>query len=160
MNPFLEPTVATPRPDARWRRPTSQTPGLKVPAPKAPSMDVGAPTNRSVRRRRAIQGRAGATLRMLTMVGALILPGWSHAVDINTATVQQLQEVKGIGPKTAALIVEERERGGGFESMTDVSERVKGIGPKKAASLEAAGLKVGAASGGTAETARPARRGR
>lgn len=81
------------------------------------------------------------------MAASLLLPVFAHAVDINAASVQQLQEVKGIGPKTAAVIIEERERGGPFASMTDVSERVKGIGPKKAASLEAAGLKVVAASG-------------
>jgi len=100
----------------------------------------------------------------LLLAFSLLLPGLAMAVDINTATAQQLQEIKGIGPKTASIIIEERDRGGNFESMTDVSERVKGIGPKKAAALEAAGLKVGtavAAAGKAAEpAARPARRGR
>lgn len=103
-------------------------------------------------------------LRAVTLIGSLLLPGVALAVDINTATPQQLQEIKGIGPKTASIIIEERDRGGRFESITDVSERVKGIGPKKAASLEAAGLTVGAAvaaAGKEAESgARGARRSR
>ncbi len=75
-----------------------------------------------------------------------LMPRIATAIELNSATVQQLQEVKGIGPKTAALIVEERERGGNFASLTDLSERVRGIGPKKAAALEGAGLKVAAAN--------------
>lgn len=79
-------------------------------------------------------------------VASALIPRIATAVELNSATVQQLQEVKGIGPKTAALIVEERERGGNFSSLTDLSERVRGIGPKKAAALEGAGLKVAAAN--------------
>lgn len=94
----------------------------------------------------------------------MLIPGLAMAVDINTATAEQLQEIKGIGPKTAGLIIEERERGGRFESFSDISDRVKGIGPKKAASLEAAGLTVGAtvaaASKESVAPARTARRGR
>lgn len=64
------------------------------------------------------------------------------AVNVNTATNEQLQQVKGIGPKTAALIVEERERGGVFKDLQDLQERVKGIGAKRAQSLQQGGLKV------------------
>lgn len=65
------------------------------------------------------------------------------AVNVNSANVQELETITGIGPKTAQTIVEERNRGGSFESFDDLSERVKGIGPKKAKSLQAAGLVVG-----------------
>jgi len=75
---------------------------------------------------------------------ALALPAKALAVDVNTATPQQLETVTGIGPKTAQLIVEERARAGRYESFDDLAERVKGIGPKKAASLKTAGLTVGA----------------
>lgn len=65
------------------------------------------------------------------------------AVNVNSAGAQELETITGIGPKTAQTIVEERNRGGSFESFEDLSERVKGIGPKKAKSLQAAGLVVG-----------------
>ena len=66
-----------------------------------------------------------------------------HAVDVNAATAAQLDAVKGIGPKTAQVIVDERARAGRFESLEDLSDRVKGIGPAKMATLRSAGLTVG-----------------
>ncbi|HLU00556.1 MAG TPA: DUF655 domain-containing protein [Burkholderiaceae bacterium] len=166
MNPFLESTVATPQPGAQWRSPSPS----RKPGPGR--NDVGRRQSGSAKRASAgrHRGRAaplrslGGTLRMLVISGSLLMPGLLHAVDINTASLQQLQEVKGIGPKTASLIIEERDRGGKFESMKDVSERVKGIGPKKAAALETAGLKVGGAAPVAAKDGdtnnRPARRAR
>ena len=87
--------------------------------------------------------RAAHYLGTVAVAACLLLPGLATAVDINSATAQELQQVKGIGPKMAQVIIEERQRGGRFESMTDISERVKGVGPKKAASFQAAGLTVG-----------------
>ena len=113
MNPFLEPTLATPLSGASWRR----LPGRLR--------------------------RARSTLRAMTLAGSLLVPAGAFAVDLNAATPEQLLEVKGIGPKTARIIIEERERGGRFSSITDLSERVKGIGPKKAAAMQASGLTVG-----------------
>ena len=162
MNPFLKPTVAIPQPDVQWREPSSGD--VDVRAPKSVSPKTLVPKPRAGRRRQRLRSRSGNALRVLTLAASLFLPALVQAVDINTATVQQLQEIKGIGPKTASLIIEERERGGAFESMTDVSERVKGIGPKKAASLETAGLKVGGAANTAGKkgdaTTRTARRGR
>ncbi len=51
-------------------------------------------------------------------------------IDINTAGVEQLQSVRGIGPKTAAAIVHYRSEHGLFEEVDDL-EHVKGIGKKK-----------------------------
>ena len=87
--------------------------------------------------------RAGHYIGRLTLAGCLFFPAFAVAVDLNAATAQELQQVKGIGPKMAQVIIDERERGGRFESLSDFTERVKGVGPKKAASFEAAGLKVG-----------------
>lgn len=50
-------------------------------------------------------------------------------ININTATVDQLQSLKGIGPKTAARIIAHRKRVGGFNSLEDLLQ-IKGIGPK------------------------------
>jgi competence protein ComEA len=58
-------------------------------------------------------------------------PAWSNeTVNVNTATVEQLQTVKGIGPKLAAAIVDYRHAHGNFESV-DALTGVKGIGDKK-----------------------------
>jgi len=67
----------------------------------------------------------------------------AHALDVNQATVDQLEALRGLGAKTAALIVKERARGGPYESMDNLAERVKGLGVKKARVLEAAGLRAG-----------------
>lgn len=50
-------------------------------------------------------------------------------VNINTADEAQLQEIKGIGPVTAARIVEYRTQHGAFDSLDDLVN-VPGIGMK------------------------------
>lgn len=71
--------------------------------------------------------------------------GAAHAVDANTATIAQLEAVRGIGPRTAAAIVQERGRGGPFTSFDNLAARVRGLGGKRLQSLRAAGLSVGPA---------------
>ena len=48
-------------------------------------------------------------------------------VNLNTATVDQLLTLPGIGPSKAAAIVETRQKIGGFKKLEDLM-RVKGIG--------------------------------
>jgi len=50
-------------------------------------------------------------------------------VNLNTATVEQLDRLPGVGPKTAALIVEYRQKNGGFKKVEDLMN-VRGIGEK------------------------------
>jgi competence protein ComEA len=50
-------------------------------------------------------------------------------VNINEATVEQLAQVKHIGPKIAERIVQYRNEAGPFKSLEDLTN-VKGIGPK------------------------------
>src|SRR3546814_9070374 len=92
--------------------------------------------------------RAGRRRRMLSALGVLAsgvaLHGMALAIDVNAATPEQLREIRGIGPKMAQVIIEERARGGRYESLDDLSDRVKGIGPKMAAAMQASGLTEGA----------------
>jgi len=129
MNPFIESTVA---------RPLGDDPV----ATRVVAVPVAASKRRSF--------YLGSTMRAVGLVAggaiaALSLPGLAHAVDVNTATQSQLMGVRGLGPKTAQVIIEERSRGGRYISFEDLSDRVKGIGPKKAATLQASGLTVGSA---------------
>jgi competence protein ComEA len=66
--------------------------------------------------------------------GAGSLP--AGPVDINTATAEQLDTLPGIGPATAAAIVEHRERTGPFASV-DALLDVRGIGPAKLDAIRA-----------------------
>lgn len=51
------------------------------------------------------------------------------AVNINTATVDELNAVKGIGPAKAKAIVEYRDKNGPYKSLDDL-KGVKGFGDK------------------------------
>ncbi len=58
----------------------------------------------------------------------------SVPIDINTASVEELDTLPGIGPKIAQAIVEHRETQGRFASAEDLLQ-VRGIGPKKLAAI-------------------------
>lgn len=108
----------------------------------------------------ALPGRSGWP-RVLRVAGlaALTWAGAAGAVDLNTATLDQLRGVRGIGPKTAQIILQERERGGRYLSFADLSDRVRGIGPKRAQTLQSAGLTIdggGLRMSGQGESARQA----
>jgi len=53
----------------------------------------------------------------------------SDRVNLNTATPSQIATLPGIGPKMAQLIVEHREKTGGFKKIEELMQ-VKGIGEK------------------------------
>jgi len=64
----------------------------------------------------------------MSMAGSLAWAG--DAVDINSASVKELQKVDGIGAKTAAKIVAYREEHGAFKSVDELL-KIKGFGKKK-----------------------------
>jgi len=74
----------------------------------------------------------------------LVAPGFASAeskpqpagrVNINTASVAQLEALPGIGAQLAARIVEHRQKAGSFRSTQELLS-VRGIGEKNLAKLE------------------------
>ncbi|WP_223264783.1 ComEA family DNA-binding protein [Achromobacter spanius] len=152
MNPFLVPAIVRRGVSMPWR---------KARLPQAPA---GAHKGR-----RLWQHVLGV---MLVSAALGFTAPDARAVDVNQATAQQLETIRGIGPRTAEIIINERDRGGRFDSFEDLAERVRGIGEKKAQALKAAGLQVGEgdgaagsgqsqsqsqSQGGAAPTAKPAK---
>jgi len=77
-------------------------------------------------------------LWVFTILASIFIGGEAYAADtinVNTASVEQLQEVKGIGPKTAAAIIEYRKQNGAFSSLSSLTA-IKGIGVKKLEKLK------------------------
>lgn len=62
-------------------------------------------------------------------------PAPTGKVNINTASVEQLTTLPGVGPKLAARIVEYRQKSGSFRAAHDLLN-VQGIGEKNFAKLE------------------------
>lgn len=56
-------------------------------------------------------------------------------LDLNTATVEQLDALPGVGPSTAQKIVDYRQAHGPFRSVDEL-DGVSGIGPAKLAELK------------------------
>jgi competence protein ComEA len=63
-------------------------------------------------------------------------PAPTAKVNINTASVEQLTALPGVGPKLAARIVEYRQKAGTFRSTQELMN-VQGIGEKNFAKIEA-----------------------
>ncbi|WP_439112901.1 ComEA family DNA-binding protein [Hydrogenophaga sp.] len=82
--------------------------------------------------------------KTLAALLALFAAAAFAAVDVNEASVADLDSIKGIGPGTSAKIVEQR-KAAKFKDWDDLVQRVSGIGDKRAAKLSAEGLTVGGA---------------
>lgn len=63
-------------------------------------------------------------------------PKQGDVINLNTATVQQLDTLPGVGPVTAAAIVAWRDANGKFNSVDQLAE-VDGIGPARLEKLRA-----------------------
>lgn len=96
--------------------------------------------SRGRRRRRTAGSTLCATVLSATMCCMGLAGTPAHALEVNLATASELQVLRGVGPKMAERVIQERERAGPFTSLDDLSERVRGIGAKRLASFRAAGL--------------------
>lgn len=65
-----------------------------------------------------------------------VKPKAGEAVNLNTATVQELDALPGVGPVTAAAIVAWRQANGKFTSVDQLAD-VEGIGPARLEKLRA-----------------------
>ena len=72
------------------------------------------------------------SLLLLASAGITLaeIPIDTYKINLNTATVTQLQELNGIGPVLSQRIVDFRVEHGDFERIEEI-EKVSGIGPKK-----------------------------
>jgi competence protein ComEA len=80
-----------------------------------------------------VVGTAGATAGGAAPPGSAGVP----KLSLGAATVEQLDQLDGIGPTLAQRIVEYRTDHGGFRSLSDLRE-VEGIGEKRFATLREA----------------------
>ncbi len=78
---------------------------------------------------------------LLAAVLAFAAAASMAAVDVNKASVADLDSIKGIGPGTSAKILEARQKAP-FKNWDDLIGRVPGIGEKRAAKLSSEGLTV------------------
>lgn len=127
MNPFLNDPVAQPlgiQPAAHWRKPVKS------------------------HRVSGLSRHAGVAM----MAAGLTVGLPAQALDVNAASVAQLESLRGIGPRTAKMIVHERSRAGAFASMEDLSDRVKGLGERRVRALSQAGLEVKSTPSGASMT--------
>jgi competence protein ComEA len=85
---------------------------------------------------------------LLALVIALAAPLASAALDLNTATKDELIALSGIGPAKAQAILDYRMQHGGFKSVDELKD-VKGIGARQLEKLKPE-LTVGAAQVKTA----------
>ena len=86
-------------------------------------------------KRKVLKALVGAmVLAAVTTVPVSVATADERLVDINTASIAQLAELKGIGPAKAEAIVAYRDRSGPFKSVDDL-QQVSGIGEKLLATL-------------------------
>jgi len=106
-------------PGTRWFALSARELALVVVGVGIPLLTVGA-----IRMARSL--RPPGHLSVDTQGHALIMPA---RLNVNTAEDYELTMLPGIGPKTAAAIINHRRQHGPFGSLDDLTE-VSGIGPK------------------------------
>jgi competence protein ComEA len=78
---------------------------------------------------------------LLGLLLAVSVGANAAALEVNTATRAQLEQLNGLGVTMTERVLGERAKAP-FRSWDDLRSRVKGIGLKRAQQLEAQGLTV------------------
>ncbi len=67
--------------------------------------------------------------KLVTLLVGLVMATFNvfAAVNVNTATQEQLESLNGIGPAKAKAIIDYRQKNGGFKTLEDI-DKVPGIG--------------------------------
>jgi len=87
------------------------------------------------RYRRRVHAQLAAGAGAGAGAGPVTVPPPAAGIDLNTATAGQLEEIPGIGPKSAERIVQWREEYGRFGALADL-QRVEGFGAHRVSELE------------------------
>ncbi|MCF4150825.1 ComEA family DNA-binding protein [Dethiosulfovibrio sp. F2B] len=113
---------------------------VNLAAPLADGAHVHVPLRSKAVRAPIDTGRSGSSSSVTALSYAGTSSGSasarSGAVNLNSASLEELQTLPGIGPKTAAAILSYREKIGPFRSVDELT-KVKGIGPKKLETVRA-----------------------
>jgi len=78
----------------------------------------------------ALLSQAGSALPVSVTPGAVPRRPVTYPLDLNSARVEDLMELPGIGEKLAQRLVEYRRSHSGFRSVEDL-RKVRGIGEKR-----------------------------
>jgi competence protein ComEA len=82
------------------------------------------------------KNQAGTSSQGVGQAGSSQTPAKAgFPIDINTADQQALESLPGIGPVTAAAIIQHRQQKGLFKSLEDL-ESISGIGPATIAAIK------------------------
>lgn len=83
-----------------------------------------------------VTGGSGPTASPTAGADPAASPDAPLALDLNTASATELEQLDGVGPATAANIVAYRQQNGGFASIEEL-DGVSGIGEAKLAAIRA-----------------------
>ena len=108
---------------------------VHVPASGAPAATVPPPASRPGLAR--VLGKAGAPGQSThaRIVSTKFHNPGEGKVKLNSATLEELQKLPGVGPSTAQSIMEYRKKCGSFQELEELKE-VRGIGEKKFAKMQ------------------------
>ena len=84
----------------------------------------------------AVQPDAASAQSKASSRAAAAKPATTAVVNLNTASASDLEALPGIGAKTAARIVEYRQKNGPFKKVEDLMN-VRGVGEKNFLKLKA-----------------------
>jgi competence protein ComEA len=95
---------------------------------KIPTKSISSLINQEVKMRKVLFFITAVFL-FVSITSAFVYAEEKMAININKASVEEIAALPSIGKKTAKMIVEYREKNGGFKKIEDI-RKVKGVGKK------------------------------